>query len=99
MTAAVWVVGGWVGACALLLAGWACGHRLGYAKAAAHVRQWEDEAQRYEALCDDWENQFEALQVELARADATIGMLRRNDDLAFLAGQQLRREREEWGLT
>jgi hypothetical protein len=102
VTAALWIIGGWVAASALFAMGWACGHRLGHAKAA-------DECQRFEALCDDWETQFEALQVELGRADATIlrltgnvEVLSRNVVEAYKSGQvdgqMFQAERREHGL-
>jgi len=88
MTAVAWVVGGCLAAVGIYMRGWTRGRRHGIAEAGA-----------WEALADQLDDALREAEESLARADATIDMLRRNDDLAFLAGQQMRREREEWGLT
>jgi len=66
---------------------------------AIYMRGWIRGRRHGIAEAGAWEALADQLEENLDLADATIDMLRRNDDLAFLAGQQLRREREEWGLT
>ena len=98
MTVLLWL-GAWVAATIVLVGAWCAGHSKGRAQAD---HQWHQlfrqlgiehghQTQKWEALVDELEDQ-------VTRADLTIDMLRRNDGIAFAAGQQLRADRETWGL-
>jgi hypothetical protein len=88
---AMWIIVGCLATVGVYMLGWTRGRTHGIAEAG----QWE-------ALADEQDDELRAKDAELARADATIDMLRRNDDVAWQAGivqgQLLQAEREEHGL-
>jgi hypothetical protein len=87
---AMWIIVGCLATVGVYMLGWTRGRTHGIAEAG----QWE-------ALCDEQDAELRAKDAELARADATIDMLRRIDvawQAGIVQGQILRADREEHGL-